>query len=61
MIWLSWIDDCMYCKKKNNIEQYKGKLIKELDCEDMGKLEEYVGYKIERKGTRIKLTQLVLV
>jgi len=32
-----------------------------LDCEDAGKLNEYVGVKIERKGDRIKLTQPVLV
>jgi len=61
VIWLSWIDDCMYCGKPEDVKQCKTKLMSELDCEDSGELNEYVGVKIERKGDRMKLTQPVLV
>ena len=61
MIWLSWIDDCMYCGKPSDVEHFKSKLMMKLDCEDAGELQEYVGCKIERKGNRMKLTQPVLV
>ena len=47
MTWLSWIDDCMHCGKKKYVEEFKDKLMNKLDCEDMGKLEEHVGCKIE--------------
>ena len=33
----------------------------ELDCEDSGKLNEYVGVKIDNKGDEMKLTQPVLI
>ena len=32
-----------------------------LDCDNAGELKEYVGYKIECKGNRMKITQPVLV
>ena len=51
----------MYCGKKKDVVQCKDKLMNKLDREDMGKLEECLGCKIERKDTRIKLTQPVLV
>jgi len=61
MIWLSWIDDCLYCGKPEDVAHYKQELMIKLDCDDAGELKEYVGCKIERKGNRMKLTQPVLV
>ena len=61
MIWLSWINDCLYCGEENDIKHYKEKLMQKLDCEDEEQLNEYVGVKIERKQDRLKLTQPVLV
>ena len=51
----------MYCGKADEINESKKNLISKLDCEDIGKLNEYVGYKLECKGNRIKITQTVLV
>ena len=56
-LWLSWIDDCMYCGKSNEINESKKNLMSKLDCEDMGDLKEYVGCKLECKGNRMKITQ----
>jgi len=39
----------------------KKQFMAELDSEDSGELNEYVGVKIDRKGDEIKLTQPVLV
>jgi len=50
VIWLSWIDDCLYCRKPNDMKYYKSKLMLKLNCKDIGDLQEYVGCKIERKG-----------
>ena len=61
MIWLSCIDDCMCFGNKKDVEECKEKIMNKMDCEHMGKLEECVGCKIERKGTRMKLNQPVLV
>ena len=61
MIWLSWIDDCLYYRKPDDVKHFKQELMLKLDCDDSGELKEYVGCKIERKGNRMKLTQPVLV
>jgi len=58
---LSWIDDCIYCRKKNDVEVSKKEFMAELDCEDSGDLDEYVGVKIESKGNALKMTQPVLI
>ena len=51
----------MYCGKSNEINESKKNLMSKLDCEDMGDLKEYVGCKLEHKGNRMKILQLVLV
>ena len=56
MIWLSWIDDCLYYGKQEDVEHYKSELMIKLDYENSGKLKEYVGCKVERKANRMKLT-----
>ena len=61
VLWLSWIDNCIYCGKADEINESKKNLMSKLDCEDIGKLNKYVGCKLERKGNRMKITQLVLV
>ena len=61
VMWLSWIDNCLYCGRKQDVENCKEKLMNELDCEDSGELREYIGCKIERKGNEMKITQPVLV
>ena len=61
VLWLSWTDDCMHCGKANEIKESKKNLMKKLDCEDMGELNEHVGSKLERKGNKIKMTQPALV
>ena len=59
--WLSWIDDCLHCGKKNEVEKMKTKLMHDLEYEDIWELNEHVGVKIETKENRVKLTQPELI
>ena len=56
MIWLSWINNCLYCRKPKDVAYYKQELMLKLDYDDAGELNEYEGCKIERKGNKMKLT-----
>ena len=61
IIWLSWIDDCIYCGKEDEVVKMKEDFTKQLDCEDSGDFNEHVGVKIDEKGNAVKLSQPVLI
>ena len=63
VLWLSWIDDCLCIGPKKQVEKYVKQMNEMFDCEDVGKMVEYVGCKVElNEDTRsIKLTQPVLL
>ena len=61
ILWLSWIDDCIYAGKEDQVNKMKQEFMVELDSEDSGALNECVGVKVERKDDELKLTQPVLV
>ena len=59
---ISWIDDNMILGPSDLVMQLKSDLMKLFDCDDCGKLEEYVGNKIEYVGDdAIRLVQTVLM
>lgn len=61
IIWLSWIDYCVYYVKPEDVAKSKKEVMEKLDYEDCGEMNEYVGCKIERRGDILKMTQPVLV
>ena len=61
MLWLSWIDDCIYCGKEKEVQKMKVDFMSQLDCEDSGKLNEHVDVKIGKGDNEVKLAQPVLI
>ena len=63
VIWLSWIDDCLFMSVPEAVKKEKQKLMKEFDCTDEGELTKYVGCKITRNKDEgwLKFTQPVLL
>jgi len=61
ILWLSWIDDCIYAGKQDQVDEIKREFMLELDSEDSGDLDEYMGVKVDRREDEFKLTQPVLV
>ncbi len=47
---ISWINDNMILGPSDLVMQLKSDLMKQFDCDDCGKLEEYVGNKIQYIG-----------
>jgi Reverse transcriptase (RNA-dependent DNA polymerase) len=64
-VWMTWIDDCCSCGTKEAVTEAKQQLHDYFkgECDDGGKLQEYVGCKIvyNRDEGWIRLTQPVLV
>ena len=46
-IWLSWVDDNRIVEPRQNMKDEGKKLSKEIEIEDVGKLKEFVGCKVE--------------
>jgi len=63
IVWLSWVDDCLVCGKKEGVLQAKKQMMERFDCDEVGELKEYIGCKIDydREGGSIKVTQPVLL
>jgi hypothetical protein len=63
VIWLSWVDDCLICGPREQVEIAKQKMMKRFECDEVGELKEYVGCKVDynREEGWIKLTQPVLM
>ena len=47
VIWLSWVDDCLAVGNRDNVEKAKKQMTDRFDCDVIGKLDEYVGCKVE--------------
>jgi hypothetical protein len=63
ILWLSWVDDFMVCGPEEAVIHEKRIMGKMFPCDDMGKMEEYIGCKIERNYDKqsLRLTQPVLL
>ena len=46
MVWLSWIDDCVFFGNAMDVEESRNKMKELFDCDDVGDMDEYVGCKI---------------
>ena len=42
IIWLTWIDDCLIAGDNGGVELAKEQMKQRFDCDDVGKLREYV-------------------
>ena len=63
VLWLSWVDDCLVAGKEEGVKEAKSSMMELFDCDDVGKLTEYVGCKVDynqHEGT-MKLTQPVMI
>jgi hypothetical protein len=63
ILWLSWVDDCLVGGKDEGVKKAKGQMMKLFDCDDVGELKEYVGYKVDydQAAGTMKLTQPVMI
>jgi hypothetical protein len=62
VILISWIDDNMILGPSDLVMQIKNDLMKQFECNDCGRLEEYVGNKIDYIGKdAIRFTQNMLM
>ena len=63
LMWMSWIDDYLYCGQEQDALQARDDMKKRFECDDVGPLEEFVGCKIEwnKEERWMRLTQPVLL
>ena len=63
LAWISWVDDCVVMGNKQGVPQAKQHLMSQFKCEEQGKLEEFVGCKVDCRPDKgeMKTTQPVLV
>ena len=62
-VWISWVDDLLTIGPKEDVIKNKEELMKRFECDDIGKLNEYVGCKIDinEEERCMKITQPVLL
>jgi Reverse transcriptase (RNA-dependent DNA polymerase) len=63
VIWISMVDDCLLIGHRDDVSKYKAMMHQFFECEDIGKLKEYVGCKIERnkENQSLKISQPVII
>jgi hypothetical protein len=63
MMWLSWVDDLFGAGEERAVKATKEGIKSQMECEETGELQEYVGCKLVRDvaGRTMKLTQPVLI
>ena len=63
IMWASWVNDLITCGYKSEVLNEVDHMKQQFDCDDGGKLNEYVGCKIEHNQEEgwLKLTQPVLL
>eukprot|EP00957_Ditylum_brightwellii_P036947 2796796-Ditylum_brightwellii.AAC.2 len=61
-MWMPWVDDCLVAEPKDLVQDAKKEMMLQFECNKLGKMDEYVGCKVERdlKARTIRLTQPVL-
>jgi hypothetical protein len=61
VLWVTWVDDCMVCGKKDAVLEAKKGMMSCFDCDEVGELTEYIGCKVDRGDGYLRLTQPVLL
>ena len=46
LVWMSWVDDCMCWGLKEMVPKENKKFQKRFDCDNVGKVKEYIGCKL---------------
>jgi len=44
VLWVTWVDDCLVCGKKEAVLEAKQQLMARFDCDEVGELKEYIGF-----------------
>ena len=62
-IWLSWVDDLLNLGNEADVNEACDELKMHFDCDDLGKLEEYVGCKVDynKEEGSLRFTQPVIL
>jgi hypothetical protein len=62
-IWILWVEDCLLIGHKEEVSKEKNMMQQYFECEDIGELKEYVGFKIERNKNikSLKMSQPVII
>ncbi|KAL7563035.1 hypothetical protein ACA910_013556 [Epithemia clementina (nom. ined.)] len=63
ILWILWIDDFVVCGSPEGVAHAKAAMQEQLDCDNCGKLKEYIGCEVDLncKEPYVKLTQPVLI
>ena len=48
-MWVSWMENMLYARNSKDVEKSKQEFMKKFSCDDIGKFNEYFGFKIKRK------------
>jgi hypothetical protein len=49
LLWISWVDDCFLTGPTSELLKLKSDILSQVECDDGGELEEFVGCKIDHK------------
>jgi Reverse transcriptase (RNA-dependent DNA polymerase) len=62
-IWILWVDDLLNVGENHAVQKAKKEIMKEFDCEDGGRLQEFIGCKVvvDQVAKTMQLTQPVLL
>jgi hypothetical protein len=55
VLWVTWVDDCLVCGKKEGVLEAKKQLMARFDCDEVGELTEYIGCRIDRGDGTMKI------
>ena len=61
VLWVTWVDDCLVCGKKEVVLAAKKQLMDRFNCNEIGELMEYIGCKVDRGDDWMKLIHPVLL
>eukprot|EP00957_Ditylum_brightwellii_P076377 5805022-Ditylum_brightwellii.AAC.1 len=63
ILWVSWVDDCLVAGLPKLVKNAKTEMTGLFECKELGEMEEYIGYKVERdlQLCTIKLMQPALL
>eukprot|EP00957_Ditylum_brightwellii_P005698 434099-Ditylum_brightwellii.AAC.1 len=63
MIWIMWVDDCLCAGPPDLMEKSKKEMSSMFECEELGKMQEYVGCNVDQDDDvgKIKLIQPILL
>jgi hypothetical protein len=63
LLWISWVDDCFITGPTAELMRLKGDIMSQVECDDGGEVNEFIGCKIDHNKElhKLKLTQPVLL